>query len=138
MATVHDYTFYQTSRIGDDQCDLSQRNIQNGNSCNYMLDNFFPDCPMTKPAIIRICTGSLVASSSQWRNKLITVFDAVRTARVVKPRPRLVAKLWLTASNGQSPSSCTSAGFLSHKPSRARVFIMVSSPPRPLIPRLGR
>jgi hypothetical protein len=60
MATVHDYTFYQTSRIGDDQCDLSQRNIQNGNSCNYMLDNFFPDCPMnnamtfatSQPAII--------------------------------------------------------------------------------------
>jgi hypothetical protein len=60
MATVYDYTFYQTSRIGDDQCDLSQRNIQNINSCNYMLDNYFPDCPMnnamafatSQPAII--------------------------------------------------------------------------------------
>lgn len=60
MSSVHDYTFYQTSRIGDDICDTSQRNIQNSNSCSYLLDNFFPSCPMgdamtfatSQPAII--------------------------------------------------------------------------------------
>ena len=32
MASVSDYTFNKTTRIGDDQCDKSQRNIQNSQS----------------------------------------------------------------------------------------------------------
>ena len=48
MASVYDYTFNQHTRIGNDNSDLSQRNIQNGSSANYNLNNFYPDCPMTK------------------------------------------------------------------------------------------
>jgi hypothetical protein len=46
MAYVSDYTFYNNTRIGDDACDLSQRNIQNAGSANYLLTNFRPACPM--------------------------------------------------------------------------------------------
>ena len=46
MAYVSDYTFYNNTRIGDDSCDLSQRNIQNAGAANYLLTNFRPACPM--------------------------------------------------------------------------------------------
>ena len=38
-----DYTFHKKSRIGDDFCDISQRNIQDTNAVNYMLTNYYPD-----------------------------------------------------------------------------------------------
>ena len=50
MATVSDYTFDNMSRIGDDSCSLSQRNIQNTQSSNYALKSFFAqDCGMARP-----------------------------------------------------------------------------------------
>ena len=48
MATVHDFTFNNLARIGEDACDISQRNIQNSKQATYMLDNFRPSCPMKK------------------------------------------------------------------------------------------
>jgi len=48
MASVYDYKFYQTSRLGDDSCDQSQRTLQNAQASTYMLDNFRPACPMSK------------------------------------------------------------------------------------------
>jgi len=47
MASVHDYTFNNLARIGEDACDISQKNIQNSKQATYMLDNFRPACPMT-------------------------------------------------------------------------------------------
>jgi len=38
--------FDSTTRIGDDSCDLSQRNVQNAEAATYMLTNFRPQCPM--------------------------------------------------------------------------------------------
>jgi hypothetical protein len=50
MAFTRDFTFDKLSRIGDDSCDLSQRNVQNLNQANYMLTNFFSqDCGMKRP-----------------------------------------------------------------------------------------
>ena len=50
MAIVRDYVFDNLSRIGDDNCGQSQRNVQNLNSSNYMLHNFFAaDCNMARP-----------------------------------------------------------------------------------------
>jgi len=46
MASVYDYTFNNNTRLGDDKCDISQRNIQNSHAATYMLDNFRPACPM--------------------------------------------------------------------------------------------
>ena len=46
MAYVSDYTFYNKTRIGDDSCDLSQKNVQNAAAGNYMLTNYRPACPM--------------------------------------------------------------------------------------------
>ena len=37
MASVHDYNFYQTTRLGFDRTDLSQRTLQNSEYANYML-----------------------------------------------------------------------------------------------------
>ena len=47
MASVYDYTFYEQTRVGDDTCDISQRNVQNSEAATYMLDNYRPDCPMS-------------------------------------------------------------------------------------------
>ena len=50
MATLHNYIFDNMTRIGEDSCGMSQRNIQNAQSGNYMLSNYFSqDCGMKKP-----------------------------------------------------------------------------------------
>ena len=50
MANVYSYTFDNPSRIGLDQCNLSQTDIQNVASCNYRTQNFFAsDCSMKNP-----------------------------------------------------------------------------------------
>lgn len=46
MAFVSDYKFHNKTRIGDDNCDISQRNVQNNNFSNYMLYNYRSECPM--------------------------------------------------------------------------------------------
>ena len=44
------YTFENISRSGNDNCYLDQRNIQNLNYSNYLLNNYFSsDCFMTNP-----------------------------------------------------------------------------------------
>ena len=50
MAHSKDYNFNPLSRIGDDSCDISQRNVQNVSQANYLLTNFFSaDCGMQRP-----------------------------------------------------------------------------------------
>ena len=48
MSTVSDYTFNNLSRIGDDACDLSQRNMQDVSSANYLLTNYRSHIPITR------------------------------------------------------------------------------------------
>lgn len=47
MASVFDYNFYQTTRLGYDKTDFSQSTLQNTEYSNYMLDNFRPSGPMS-------------------------------------------------------------------------------------------
>jgi hypothetical protein len=55
MASVSSYTFDNMSRIGLDNCNKSQTDIQNVESCNYTLQNYFAtDCSMRTP--IQIAT----------------------------------------------------------------------------------
>jgi hypothetical protein len=50
MANVSGYTFDNMSRIGLDQCNVSQTDIQNVASCNYTTQNYFSaDCSMKNP-----------------------------------------------------------------------------------------
>jgi hypothetical protein len=50
MATYSGYTFSNMSRIGLDDCNVSQTDIQNIASCNYSTQNYFAsDCSMRKP-----------------------------------------------------------------------------------------
>ena len=47
MATISSYTFDNMSRIGLDECCKSQTDLQNVNSANYMLQNYYvSDCSM--------------------------------------------------------------------------------------------
>ena len=44
--TTYPYTFDSSSRIGNDNVAIDQRNIQNMNNANHRLENFYPHCPM--------------------------------------------------------------------------------------------
>lgn len=47
MAHVSNYTFDNMSRIGNDGCCIDQNTIQNAQSANYLLQNYFAkDCSM--------------------------------------------------------------------------------------------
>ncbi len=47
MASVSDYTFYNLSRVGEDTCDKSQRNMQNSQFGTYNTTNHFSnECGM--------------------------------------------------------------------------------------------
>ena len=47
MANTYSYTFDSPSRIGLDDCNKSQTDIQNVASCNYLTQNYFAsDCTM--------------------------------------------------------------------------------------------
>ena len=41
MANTYSYTFDSPSRIGLDECNKSQTDIQNVASCNYSTQNYF-------------------------------------------------------------------------------------------------
>lgn len=47
MASVYNYNFYQSSRLGYDRTDFSQQTLQNAEYANYMLDGFRPACPLS-------------------------------------------------------------------------------------------
>jgi hypothetical protein len=50
MASAHNYIFENMSRLGNDNCSLSQDNVQNLKQGNYLLTNFYSnDCTMQKP-----------------------------------------------------------------------------------------
>lgn len=50
MAQVSGYMFDNMSRIGNDSCCVDQNSIQNVQSCNYTLQNYFAnDCSMRRP-----------------------------------------------------------------------------------------
>ena len=50
MANISSYTFDNMSRIGNDNCCIDQSSIQNAQSANYILQNYFlSDCTMKKP-----------------------------------------------------------------------------------------
>ena len=50
MSTISNFTFDKMSRIGLDDCNKSQTDIQNTASCNYRTQNYFAaDCSMKSP-----------------------------------------------------------------------------------------
>jgi len=50
MAYVSNYVFDNISRIGNDNCCIDQKTIQNAGYANYTLQNYFAsDCSMKKP-----------------------------------------------------------------------------------------
>jgi len=48
MSMTSNFLFDNMSRIGNDDYDVSNRNIQNTNACTHMLDNFSFLNPMNK------------------------------------------------------------------------------------------
>tara|TARA_Y100000741_G_scaffold84335_2_gene62015 strand:+ start:675 stop:1307 length:633 start_codon:yes stop_codon:yes gene_type:complete len=54
-----------TTRIGEDECGLSQTNIQNAEVSNYMLKNFYlQDCGMKKPIELATSQPNIFYSGS--------------------------------------------------------------------------
>lgn len=50
MSYVSNYTFDNLTRLGNDNCCVDQKTIQNSEYANYMLQNYFvTDCTMSKP-----------------------------------------------------------------------------------------
>jgi len=46
-------------RIGSDDCSISQRNVQNMASSDYLTTSFFPDCPMTQAIAFATCQPAI-------------------------------------------------------------------------------
>lgn len=44
--SIYPYAFDSMSRIGNDSVSVDQRTIQNMHHTNYLLENFYPQCPM--------------------------------------------------------------------------------------------
>jgi hypothetical protein len=65
MAFVSDYTFQNMTRIGNDNCYVDQRSIQDVKHGNYMLTNYFPACPMSKAINFATSQPSVFYSGSQ-------------------------------------------------------------------------
>jgi hypothetical protein len=60
MSTFSDYKFHNMSRIGDDSCAMSQRNVQNVEAGNYMLQNYFSaDCTMRNGLALALSQPSI-------------------------------------------------------------------------------
>tara|TARA_Y100000992_G_scaffold302429_1_gene276525 strand:- start:576 stop:1205 length:630 start_codon:yes stop_codon:yes gene_type:complete len=58
MASVSDYAFNNMSRIGNDNCDQSQRNIQNVAQADWTLSNHMSDsCTMSKGINFALSNG---------------------------------------------------------------------------------
>lgn len=45
---VSDFTFNKMTNINDDNCAINQINRENAQASNYMVQNYYPSCPMTK------------------------------------------------------------------------------------------
>lgn len=60
MSTFSDYKFNNLSRIGDDSCAMSQRNVQNVEAGSYMLQNYFSaDCEMRNGLALALSQPSI-------------------------------------------------------------------------------
>ena len=44
--SIYPYVFDSMSRIGNDSVTVDQRTIQNMHHTNYLLENYYPQCPM--------------------------------------------------------------------------------------------
>jgi hypothetical protein len=64
MASISDYTFQNMTRIGNDNCYVDQRSIQDVKNANYMLTNFYPSCPMSNAIAFATSQPSVFYSGS--------------------------------------------------------------------------
>ena len=65
MAYVSDFTFNGLTRIGNDNCSQDINSIQNTQSANYMLQNYFAnDCNMNKAKSLATTQPGLVYKGS--------------------------------------------------------------------------
>ena len=89
MASVYDYTFNQMTRIGDDYTDVSERNIQNVNSANYLLDNLNTSCPMTKTISFATSQPNVNYSGGYTAGCLINESSELLNTAISRPKVKL-------------------------------------------------
>ena len=81
--------FNNVTRIGGEECDASQRNIQNSHAATYMLDNFHQECLM-KDAI-NIATAQPTVNytgSHQTGIGGCNINENTQLSRSVPPKPK--------------------------------------------------
>ena len=89
MASIYDYTFNHMSRIGNDCTDVSERNIQNVHSANYLLDNFNAACPMTKAISFATNQPDVNYSGGYTAGCLIDQSSDLERSLISKPKTRI-------------------------------------------------
>src|SRR5210317_1956239 len=82
---------------------------------------------VTTEAMIKTNTGSLTSLRTKPLISETIVFDSSSVISVAIPRPTPFTTVLVTASNGQSPSSCTRATLLLHRPLREISSLLVMS-----------
>jgi hypothetical protein len=89
MASIYDYTFNQMSRIGNDSTDLSERNIQNANSANYLLENLNTSCPMNKAISFATSQPDVYYSGGYTAGCFIDQSSDLERSLLSKPKTRI-------------------------------------------------
>ena len=64
FSTAIDKLFDSTSRIGNDVCDLTNRNKVNISSANYMLENYASTNPLSEAFKIALNTPNIILKGS--------------------------------------------------------------------------
>ena len=60
-----DYRFNNMTSLLNDNCTMDQRNVQNMSASNYMVENFYQSCPMTKAINIATLQPNVFYNGSQ-------------------------------------------------------------------------
>ena len=89
MASIYDYTFNRMSRIGNDSTDLSERNIQNTHSANYLLDNLNSSCSMNSAISFATNQPSVYYSGGYTAGCNIDQSSELSLSLLSKPKTRI-------------------------------------------------
>jgi hypothetical protein len=84
--------FDNLTRVGDDSCDMSQRNLQNTKQANYTLDNFYSQCPMNKAIDMATAQPNVFFKGSQQvgiNGCNIDDNSELKLSAITKPRTRI-------------------------------------------------
>lgn len=110
--SVFNYEFNNMTQINNDPCALSQRNVQNKVSSDYMVQNFYPACPMSKAIDFAIQQPNVFYNGSHQvgiNGCNINTNSDLKLTKITKPpcRINLLERPFLTVPYlGRGPYNC--------------------------------